>query len=162
MNEEARRVSVLGILPTAEQEMLQDILASSDCYDLICIRSPGFARAALLSRKPAIVITSDRFEGGQTWKDVLRETARAAVKPEVIVGSRLADDRLWAEVLNHGAFDLLEIPYRRSDVLYTISFAVRMHGQSRPARKRAASATQGILPTNDDVDDPVPFGLKLA
>lgn len=161
MTEAARRVPVLGILPGAEQETLRDILGSSDCHDLTCVRSPGFVRAALLSKKPRLIITCDRFDGGQTWKHVLAEVARCASKPQIIVCSRLADDRLWGEVLNHGAFDLLELPFRRNDVLYAISFALRVQAQDQIRPRLAASATDSCrIPS--DLAEPVPFGLKLA
>ena len=36
--------------------------------------------------------------------------------PCLIVTSRLADDRQWAELLNAGAFDLLAKPFEKSNV----------------------------------------------
>ena len=41
------------------------------------------------------------------WKSVLAELDSMPDHPSFIVSSRLADERLWAEVLNLGAFDLL-------------------------------------------------------
>jgi response regulator RpfG family c-di-GMP phosphodiesterase len=41
------------------------------------------------------------------WKSVLAELDSVPDHPSFIVSSRLADERLWAEVLNLGAFDLL-------------------------------------------------------
>lgn len=41
------------------------------------------------------------------WKSVLAALDSMEDRPVLIVSSRLADERLWAEVLNLGAFDLL-------------------------------------------------------
>jgi DNA-binding NtrC family response regulator len=52
------------------------------------------------------------------WKLLLAELDKAAVRPSLIVSSRLADERLWAEVLNLGAFDLLlSAPFVPEEVL---------------------------------------------
>jgi len=53
-----------------------------------------------------VVICEERLPDGD-WKLLLAELDKAAVRPSLIVCSRLADERLWAEVLNLGAFDLL-------------------------------------------------------
>jgi DNA-binding response OmpR family regulator len=39
------------------------------------------------------------------------------------VTSRLADDRLWAEVLNIGGYDVLAKPFVPAEVFRTISLA---------------------------------------
>jgi len=44
-------------------------------------------------------------------------------QPELIVTSRLADDRLWAEALNLGAYDVLAKPFNRDEVLRSLSLA---------------------------------------
>lgn len=53
-----------------------------------------------------VVICEDSLPDGD-WKRLLAEVDQSAVRPSLIVCSRLADERLWAEVLNLGAFDLL-------------------------------------------------------
>jgi FixJ family two-component response regulator len=44
-------------------------------------------------------------------------------RPRLIVVSRHADERLWAEVLSQGAFDLLSIPFREEELAFTIGSA---------------------------------------
>ena len=39
------------------------------------------------------------------------------------MSSRLADDRLWAEALNLGAWDVLAKPFEKSEVLRAVSTA---------------------------------------
>ena len=52
------------------------------------------------------------------WKGVLTELNTMPDRPTLIVSSRHADERLWAEVLNLGAFDLLlGSPFEPEEVL---------------------------------------------
>jgi DNA-binding NtrC family response regulator len=53
-----------------------------------------------------LVICDHRLPDGG-WKSVLAALDSMEDRPVLIVSSRLADERLWAEVLNLGAFDLL-------------------------------------------------------
>jgi FixJ family two-component response regulator len=43
--------------------------------------------------------------------------------PSLIVTSRLADDRLWAEALNLGAYDVLAKPFERLELVRSVSSA---------------------------------------
>ena len=64
-----------------------------------------------------VVICEDSLPDGD-WKRLLTQMDKMAVQPSLIVCSRLADERLWAEVLNHGAFDLLlGAPFEPEEVL---------------------------------------------
>jgi DNA-binding response OmpR family regulator len=53
-----------------------------------------------------VVICEHNLPDGD-WKLLLAALDNSAVRPSFIVCSRLADERLWVEVLNLGAFDLL-------------------------------------------------------
>ena len=54
------------------------------------------------------VVICERVLPDGDWKIVLTELDSTPDRPTtLIVSSRLADERLWAEVLNLGAFDLL-------------------------------------------------------
>jgi hypothetical protein len=44
-------------------------------------------------------------------------------RPRLIVFSRDADDRLWAEVLNLAGFDLLATAYREEELVFAIGSA---------------------------------------
>jgi DNA-binding NarL/FixJ family response regulator len=49
-----------------------------------------------------------------TWIDVLEHIKALTNAPSLIVASRHADDRLWAEALNLGAWDVLASRSTRS------------------------------------------------
>ena len=51
------------------------------------------------------------------WEDLLKAVAELPAPPKVIVYSRLADESLWAKVLNLGGFDVLMTPFEPEDVL---------------------------------------------
>jgi DNA-binding NtrC family response regulator len=70
-----------------------------------------------------VVLCAAQFEGGRGWKDVLHELHGIRVPPPLIVADRLADCVLWAEVLNHGCYDLLTTPFRADEVLRVIPLA---------------------------------------
>jgi DNA-binding response OmpR family regulator len=67
----------------------------------------------------------------------------------LIVTSDLADDRLWAEALNLGAYDVLAKPFRAAEVFRTVSLAWRQWKDSFgniPAKhdnRRVLTATAG-------------------
>lgn len=71
------------------------------------------------SRIP-IVICEARFDGG-TWRELLDHST-------LIVTSRVADEALWAEVLNLGGFDVLAQPFDRTEVLRVTDAALRYAG----------------------------------
>ena len=67
----------------------------------------------------------------------------------LIVGDRLADERLWAKVLNLGGYDLLAKPFNAKEVLHVVSTACRRteHIQEMARlREQALSAEPGAVP----------------
>jgi DNA-binding response OmpR family regulator len=64
---------------------------------------------------PVLLCERDHADGN--WEDLLKATARLPAPPKLIVFSRLADDSLWAMVLNLGGFDVLITPFEPEEVL---------------------------------------------
>jgi DNA-binding response OmpR family regulator len=56
------------------------------------------------------VVVCERDLPPGSWKDVLEQVTILSDPPSLIVTSRLADERLWAEALNLGAYDVLAKP----------------------------------------------------
>jgi DNA-binding response OmpR family regulator len=73
------------------------------------------------------VIVCERDLPDGSWKDVLEMAASLSCPPPVIVTSRLADDRLWAEVLNLGGYDVLAKPLDVLELSRALDLAWR-HG----------------------------------
>ena len=85
-----------------------------------------------------VVLTEPELPDG-SWRELLRGMAKLPAPPNLIVSSRPADYRLWAEVLNLGGYDLLATPFEAEEVL-RVTFAARRNWGSRQAEGRAQAA----------------------
>jgi DNA-binding NtrC family response regulator len=72
-------------------------------------------------RIPLVVCERDLAPG--SWIDVLDQIERLPDPPFLIVTSRMADERFWAEALNRGAYDVLAKPFDRTEVARVVSLA---------------------------------------
>jgi len=94
--------------------------------DWQCHKSQGCREALeLLERHPVAVLLCERDQPDGCWHDLLEATAKHAPPPSLIVYSRLADEYLWAEVLNLGGYDVLIKPFDRDEVLRVADSAWR-------------------------------------
>ncbi len=80
---------------------------------------------AFLAENHAPVVICERDLAPGTWKDMLDGAIVMPQPPCVIVTSRLADEYLWAEALNVGAYDVLAKPFEREEVIRMVSLASR-------------------------------------
>jgi DNA-binding response OmpR family regulator len=72
---------------------------------------------------PVILCESELPDGN--WKDLLAAVAGLRNPPLMIVTSRLADEYLWAEVLNLGGYDVLAKPFNLIEFIQVLSMAGR-------------------------------------
>ena len=104
----------------ADRGRLREILSqanwklheASDCSEAL----------AMLRDQNVPVLLCERDHADGNWEDLLTATASLPAPPKLIVFSRLADDSLWAMVLNLGGFDLLITPFEAEEVL-RVTFA---------------------------------------
>jgi len=89
-----------------------------------------------LAIEPASVVIVDRYLPDGNWKTLHNQLIHMEFPPNLIVTSRLADDRLWTEVLNLGAFDVLAQPFCANEVLRCVNSADRH--QHETARSMSA------------------------
>ena len=66
------------------------------------------------------------------WRDMLEHLVQLDDAPPLIVTSRFADERLWAEALNLGAYDVLAKPFDQQELTRTTHLAWS-HWFHRPA-----------------------------
>jgi DNA-binding NtrC family response regulator len=89
--------------------------------------TPTEALLRLRDKPMAVLIydDSDAPIGHETesWLDLLEATRRLQHPPKVIIASRQADDRMWAEVLHQGGYDVLPLPLEAREVIRTVSMA---------------------------------------
>ena len=76
-----------------------------------------------LRKKPAPVLLCETQAPDGTWKTLLDALRELAGPPALIVVSNLADERLWAEVLNCGGYDVLVTPFERSELVRVLFLA---------------------------------------
>jgi DNA-binding NtrC family response regulator len=121
--ERTARALAVSPLP-ADRGRLREILSkenwelqeASDCCGAL----------ALLRDQSVGVLLCERDHADGNWEDLLKATMRLPDPPNLIVFSRLADDSLWAQVLNLGGFDVLMTPFEPEEVLRT-TFAAWSH-----------------------------------
>jgi DNA-binding NtrC family response regulator len=120
--------SVLCVSPNSEDcASLQNILKSGWAV----IGRATVASALSILREipiPIVICDCDVFSGG--WEEMLARISLLPDPPLLIVASRLADARLWAEALNLGAWDVLAKPFDAEEVVRTLSIAGQ-HWQNR-------------------------------
>lgn len=96
-------------------------------------------------RLPRVIVCERDLPDG-SWKDIVEVAASLPGRPPVIVTSRLADDYLWAEVLNLGGYDVLRKPLDRGEVHRSVGLAWQHWANQWVATrsaKPAKSATGG-------------------
>lgn len=81
--------------------------------------------AALLRSEPGVgVVLTDLVLPDGSWCDVLNQVLDLRPEAEVVVCARLADERLWTDVLDAGGFDVLAEPYQDLEVERVVTRAV--------------------------------------
>src|ERR1043166_8590294 len=99
----ARTAAVLAVSPLpADRLRLREILSlrnwelheASDCSEAL----------AFLRGQSVPVLLCERNHRDGSWEDPLGAAARLRPPPNLVLLSHLADDSLWAEVLNMGRF----------------------------------------------------------
>lgn len=81
------------------------------------------AKPVIHSNLVDVVVSEGDLPDG-TWRDVLSSLDHVTSPPLLIVASRVADERLWAEVLNLCGFDVLAKPFARDEVIRVIGHAL--------------------------------------
>ena len=112
------------IIASARREGLAElraILSSSDWR--VRTTDSAFGVRSLLDSDVSPVILSDSELPDGPWQEILSSLGAYGNPPRLIVCSGLADERLWAEVLNLGGYDLLASPFDRGEVTRVVEMA---------------------------------------
>jgi response regulator RpfG family c-di-GMP phosphodiesterase len=128
-NSPSGTLTVLSVSPIEEDHRcLQAIIGHSNW--MLLEGRDLLSALTLLQQHETSVILCDRDLMSDTWLDILENIKHLPHPPTLIVTSRLADNRLWAEALNLGAWDVLAKPFDRSEVLRSVAQAgVHWHHQ---------------------------------
>lgn len=124
----ANRVLVVSSAPE-DQAALGQLLASHS-YPRYQASSVSEASDWLRRRSVRVVICDDELSDGH-WQNLWEILRRMPVPPVFIVSAYLADERLWAEVLNMGAYDIITKPFRGAEIARVLAQAFRAFGSIR-------------------------------
>ena len=115
-------VTILSVSPYEEDQFwLQQIIRHSKWK---LYRADRLESALAVLREHEVgVIVSESDLPPHSWTDILYVINHLQDAPALIVTSRLADERLWVEALNMGAYDVLAKPFSRDEVLRSVSLA---------------------------------------
>ncbi|SPE38900.1 hypothetical protein SBA3_30015 [Candidatus Sulfopaludibacter sp. SbA3] len=78
---------------------------------------------SVLREIPLPIVICDCDISSGTWGEMLDHISFLPDPPLLIVASRLADERLWAEALNLGAWDVLAKPFDAGEVKRIVNIA---------------------------------------
>ena len=115
-------MTVLSVSPLAEDYFTLQAVLKYSMWEPYKADSIASALAVLRRREIGVVICERDLSPG-TWIDMLDELRLLPGAPPLIVTSRLADERLWAEALNLGAYDVLAKPLERRELVRSVSLA---------------------------------------
>jgi len=115
-------IKILSVSPYREDHLyLQRIFGHSKwmVHTADCLQSA----LAMLQRHDTSVVICERDLMPGCWTDVLDHTTHLPHPPSLVITSRLADERLWSEILNRGAWDLLSKPFDRNELVRSVRSA---------------------------------------
>lgn len=145
-----KTVVVLAVSPFKEDHAcLRSIFSHSnwkihqarDCHEAL----------EILQDKPMAVVVCERDLPDGNWKKLLECLSSVTPPPLLVVTSIHADESLWAEALNLGAYDVLSKPFDSAEVTRIISLAwlqwkeQTMRVLQRPAASSVSVGTPGSL-----------------
>lgn len=107
-------------------EKLREMLGYG--YELVVAHDQTEARELFTKGQLSAVLCEACTAGGENiWERVFEIISRTKSKPPLIVCSRHADHKLWADVLQVGAHDVLEMPFVEEEVTRVVGNAADRH-----------------------------------
>ncbi len=106
----------------------------------ISIVGSSDAAVALLKEQPTPLVICDRDLSSEAWNDVLGKIAAQPQAVCVLLASRVADQYLWNQVIQHHGYDLVVKPFQPEELRRAVTFAWSWRGwtsrhYTQPQRK---------------------------
>jgi DNA-binding NtrC family response regulator len=115
-------LNVLSVSSIPGDHVSLDAIIGGTVSKLFMVDRLSAALGILPSEQISVVLCERDLSPG-AWTDLLEHLNDVPHAPTVIVASRLANEQIWAEALNPGAWDVLAKPFERTEVLRTIGVA---------------------------------------
>ena len=116
-------ITLLAISPNEQDRQSLEHILDIDRWTVQGARTLEEA-SSMLRQEPSLVLCEKDLPDG-SWKDVFHEARCLENPPPIVVVSRQADERFWAEVLNLGCYDVLLKPFEYSEVRRVMGMALR-------------------------------------
>ncbi len=115
-------LKVLSLSPLEDDHASLQSIVDHSTWQLFKAARISEAFSILREHDISVVLCESELKPG-TWINVLEGLSDLPHPPSLVVTSLLADDRLWAEALNLGAWDVLAKPFDRAEVLRSVKVA---------------------------------------
>jgi DNA-binding response OmpR family regulator len=112
---ETERAAIVFVSASAEDARAFREIGGGSRWLVVNVPDLAGAQAVIDKLHPRLVVCDTEIEGQGSWRDLLKGHAPSP-SFAVIVVSRLADEALWAEVLNLGGSDVLDKPFAVEEV----------------------------------------------
>jgi len=117
---------ILLVMPEARRDRMMSFL-SDHAIDVFLAEGVGEAQAKLAEPLKYDLAFVDAELPDGSWRDLLQFVVASRTNCEMVVCSRVGDERLWAEVIQCGAFDLLPEPMEKQEILRIMHSALDSH-----------------------------------
>ncbi len=133
------RFSVLSVSPVPQDHLMLRHILDGALWQVSAVATRRGAIERLGAGTFSVVVCESVLEDG-TWKDILRHNQACAHAPPLVVTSRLADEYLWAEVLNLGGYDVLPKPFNDREVRHVLKTVWLQQTRDAPRACAAGAA----------------------
>lgn len=123
---------------------LQSLAEGGDSRWVICTSASTAEALAALQAFPIRVILAESDSPSSNWRGLLAGIQRLPEPPALILASRLADERLWAEALYLGAYDVLAKPFTQNELIRSVTGAWLHWHRLRDHRRKVVSDRRAV------------------
>ena len=123
----AETINIVAITQSRDDAEALGRIAAEYHWKISIVDSVG-AAVALLHEQPTPIIICDRDLPNEAWPDVLAKVASQPVAVCVLLASRVVDDYLWRQVIEHRGYDLVAKPFQPENLRRAVTFAWSWRG----------------------------------
>jgi DNA-binding NtrC family response regulator len=138
-----QNIPVLSVSPVPDDHGALEALLPKPQWTVYRADSLNSALSLLRHVEPTPLVVCERDLLQTTWQDLLIAIMSLPDRPFFIVTSRLADEYLWAEALNLGAYDVLAKPFDVTELTRSLSLAWQ-HSRPSPKIMRRLSTAANV------------------
>jgi DNA-binding NtrC family response regulator len=120
-------VQLVAIIQDPDDSKSLEQIAASYGWKISIVGSSD-AAVAFLKEQPTPLVICDRDLSSEAWSDVLGKIAAQPQAVCVLLASRVADQYLWNQVIQHHGYDLVVKPFQPEELRRAVTFAWSWRG----------------------------------